>query len=62
MSCVDDSQMKPEITEDIQAVEWKNAPALKEALFNTYPSIRYVVQRYQSSFTPTNPSDTEESS
>ncbi|GJM27810.1 MAG: hypothetical protein DHS20C17_04450 [Cyclobacteriaceae bacterium] len=48
MKCIDDSEMKPQITEDIQAVEWKNPDALKEALFNTYPSIRYVVKRYQS--------------
>ena len=46
MSCDDDTEMKPQITEDIQAVEWKPPKALKEALFNTYPSIRYVINRY----------------
>lgn len=59
MSCVDDSEMKPQITEDIQAVEWKNDEALREALFNTYPSIRYVIQRYQARYN-TSPADTEE--
>ena len=59
MSCVDDSEMNPQITEDIQAVEWKNDEALREALFNTYPSIRYVIQRYQSRYN-TSPGDTEE--
>jgi ADP-ribose pyrophosphatase YjhB (NUDIX family) len=59
MSCVDDSEMKPQITEDIQAVEWKDNEALREALFNTYPSIRYVIQRYQSRHN-TSPGDTEE--
>ena len=62
MSCEDDSEMKPQITEDIQAVEWKNTEALREALFNTYPSIRYVIQRYQKAYEAPNPSDTEETS
>ena len=43
MTCEDDSEMKPQITEDIHAVEWKNEEGLKEALFNTYPSIKYVL-------------------
>ncbi len=60
MSCDDDSQMKPQITEDIQAVEWKNTAALKEALFNTYPSIRYVIHCYQDSVNSANPADREE--
>lgn len=61
MKCVDDSEMKPQITEDIHAVVWKDPDSLKEALFNTYPSIRYVVNKYQSydgTFTET---DKEES-
>lgn len=60
MSCTDDSQMKPQITEDIQAVEWKNEVALREALFNTYPSIRYVIQRFQNTYSELIPSDREE--
>lgn len=62
MSCLDDSKMKPEITEDIQAVEWKDPEELKEALFNTYPSIRYVVNHYQANINSFNSTDTEESS
>ena len=64
MSCQDDSEMKPQITEDIQAVEWKNETALREALFNTYPSIRFVIQHYQSNYSPPdpNPIDKEETS
>jgi 8-oxo-dGTP pyrophosphatase MutT (NUDIX family) len=46
MECVDDSEMKPQITEDIQAVEWKDTEQTKEVLFSTYPSIRYVINRY----------------
>jgi hypothetical protein len=60
MSCADDSQMKPQITEDIQAVEWKSEVALREALFNTYPSIRYVIQRFQTAYSELILSDKEE--
>ncbi len=47
MECMDDSNMKPQITEDIQAVEWKVGEDLQTAMFNTYPSIQYVVERFQ---------------
>lgn len=62
MSCDDDSEMKPQITEDIHAVEWKDQEALKEALFNTYPSIRYVIERYLSGSSLTTESNKEENS
>ncbi len=62
MTCDDDSEMKPQISEDIQAVEWKDQEELKEALFSTYPSIRYVVNRYQSKYGATAKSDKEENS
>lgn len=62
MSCDDDSAMKPQISEDIQAVEWKNQKALKEAIFTTYPSIQYVLKRYQSSNNATTESDKGENS
>lgn len=61
MSCDDDTEMKPQISEDIQAVEWKTPKALKEALSNTYPSIRYVLNRYLANNTSTK-SDKEENS
>jgi ADP-ribose pyrophosphatase YjhB (NUDIX family) len=48
MLCEDDSEMKPQITEDIQAVVWKDPDQLREALFSTYPSIRYVINKYLS--------------
>ena len=59
MSCEDDSDMKPQITEDIQAVEWKDSEQLKEALFNTYPSINYVVNRYLELFEVTKVGEAE---
>jgi 8-oxo-dGTP pyrophosphatase MutT (NUDIX family) len=59
MSCDDDKEMKPQIAEDIQEVQWKNPKALKEALFSTYPSIRYVIKRYQSGNKVTAKSDKE---
>lgn len=48
MKCKDDSAMKPQISEDIQAVEWKQGEDLTAALFNTYPSVKYVIERYLS--------------
>ncbi len=60
MKCVDESEMKPQITEDIQAVEWKSKDALKEAIFTTYPSIQYVITRYMDSKFATTESDKEE--
>jgi len=60
MTCDNDEQMKPQISEDIQAVEWKSPEELKEALFSTYPSIRYVINRHLSNQQVTE-SDKEES-
>jgi len=60
MNCEDDSEMKPQITEDIHAVEWKNSEQLREALFSTYPSIRYVLNRYLSGSYDLKKVDTEE--
>ena len=60
MLCEDDSEMKPQITEDIQAVVWKDPDQLKEALFSTYPSIRYVINKYLSHKALVNGADKEE--
>ncbi|MDH3709522.1 MAG: NUDIX domain-containing protein [Cyclobacteriaceae bacterium] len=46
MECKDDSAMKPQISEDIHAVEWKQGDELTTALFNTYPSVKYVIERF----------------
>ena len=46
MYCIDDSEMKPQLEENIEDIEWMNEAELKEALYNTYPSIRDVFRHY----------------
>jgi 8-oxo-dGTP pyrophosphatase MutT (NUDIX family) len=46
MYCIDDSEMKPQIEENIEDIRWMNELELKEALYNTYPSIRDVFRHY----------------
>lgn len=46
MYCVDDSHMKPQLEENIEDLKWMNEVELKEALYNSYPSIRDVFKHY----------------
>jgi len=46
MYCVDDSNMKPQIEENIEDIRWMDETELKEALYNSYPSIRDVFRHY----------------
>ncbi len=46
MYCIDDSNMKPQLEENIEEIEWMNEAELKEALYNTYSSIRDVFRHY----------------
>ena len=46
MECLDDSEMKPLYEESIEDVRWLNRAQLKEAMYNSYPSIRYVFKEY----------------
>lgn len=46
MYCIDDSNMQPQIEENIEATEWMNEKELREAFYNTYPSIRDVFRHY----------------
>ncbi len=46
MKCVDDSMMGPQTEEDIEEVSWMNLSELRAALYNSYRSIRVVVQEY----------------
>ena len=46
MYCVDDSKMKPQLEENIEEIKWMNETELKEAFYNTYPSIRDVFRHY----------------
>jgi len=46
MKCLDDSQVTPQVEEDIEKVEWLDNDQLKEALVNTYNSILFVFQSF----------------
>ena len=46
MYCIDDAQMKPQLKENIEKINWMNETELREALYNTYPSIRDVFRHY----------------
>ena len=46
MYCIDDSDMKPQLEENIEDLKWMNEKELKEALYNTYPSVRDVFRHY----------------
>ena len=46
MYCVDDSKMKPQLEENIEDLRWMDESELKEALYNSYPSIRDVFRHY----------------
>lgn len=46
MRCIDDSNMSPQTEEDIEDLKWMDDRELKQALYNTYPSIRYVFRQY----------------
>lgn len=46
MYCIDDSEMKPQLEENIEDIKWMNESELKEALYNSYPSIRDVFRHY----------------
>jgi 8-oxo-(d)GTP phosphatase len=46
MELVDDSKMRPEITEDIEDVRWMSPKEVYHALEHSYKSISYVFERY----------------
>ncbi|MCK5103839.1 MAG: NUDIX hydrolase [Cyclobacteriaceae bacterium] len=46
MYCIDDTNMKPQLEENIEEIKWMDESELKEALYNTYPSIRDVFRHY----------------
>lgn len=47
MDCIDDSNMKPQLEEDIDEVRWMNEKELEVALFTTYKSITHVYQKFK---------------
>lgn len=46
MECVDDSNMSPQVEEDIMDVRWMDTDEVRKALYNSYRTIRYVVSEY----------------
>jgi len=46
MYCIDDSEMKPQISENIEKVRWMNEADIEKACENAYPSIKYVFKQY----------------
>jgi 8-oxo-(d)GTP phosphatase len=50
MFCEDDSELKPQIEEDIEEVRWMDAREIRQALYNSYPSIRNVFHNYYKQF------------
>jgi 8-oxo-(d)GTP phosphatase len=52
MKCTDDSKMKPQLEEDITELKWMDEKEIKQALMNSYSSIRFVFECLKD--TPTN--------
>ena len=46
MDCLDDSMMKPQLEENIEDLRWMDIAEVKQALYNSYPSIRNVLRKY----------------
>lgn len=46
MRCVDDANLAPQSEEDIEEVRWMSLSELRAALYNSYRSIRVVIQEY----------------
>ncbi len=47
MTCMDDREMKPQMTENITKVQWMNMQEMQEALADSYRSLRFLVQNYR---------------
>ena len=46
MRCIDDTDMQPQLEEDITALKWFREEEVQEALYNSYNSIRYIFRKY----------------
>ena len=46
MDLIDDSKMKPDLSEDIEELRWMNPKEVYHALTHSYKSISYVFERY----------------
>lgn len=48
MECLDDRNMKPQLEESITDVRWMDQKDTRQAMVNSYRSIRHVVKKYYS--------------
>ena len=46
MECLDDTAMAPQEEESIDDVKWMRTDEVRQALYNSYRTIRYVIQEY----------------
>ncbi|MFC2123312.1 NUDIX hydrolase [Bacteroidota bacterium] len=46
MDCKDDSKMKPQLEENIEDLRWMDIGEVKQALYDSYPSVRNVLRKY----------------
>ena len=46
MDCTDDTDMQPQLDENITDVRWMNREEVRQASYNSYFSIRYVLRQY----------------
>lgn len=46
MGCLQDDEMAPQTEEGIDDVRWMNISEVRNALYNSYRTIRYVIQEY----------------
>ena len=46
MQCLDDSNMKPQIAENIDEIRWMTPREINQSLYNSYSSIRHVFRKY----------------
>ncbi len=47
MDCMDDKEMKPQVSEGIEDVKWMNKKEVDIALYNSYKSIQHVYNKFQ---------------
>lgn len=46
MKCLDDANMAPQKEEGIDQAKWMNLNQMREALYNSYRTVRYVIREY----------------
>ena len=46
MECINDSEMKPQVEEGIEEIQWLSESDAKTALINSYPSMRFLFKQY----------------